>query len=75
MKKMAKFVKLEKGDYVNIDKIINIAPQQYEYLYGNKDCETSDDDFVAIISVGYSSPMNITITKTDVDNILKASEE
>lgn len=72
---MAKFVKLENGNYINVDKIINIEPQQYEYLYGNRDRETSNDDFVVSIFVGYGSPMNITITRTDVDNILKASKE
>lgn len=56
---MAKFVKLENGNYINVDHIITISGD-YAYTTG------FDNDWQAHAE---------RVTKTDVDNILKASEE
>lgn len=69
---MTKFVKLENGDYIDIDKIIKIERQKYEYLYSNKNPETNNDEYVAIMPKPVE---HVRITKNDIDKILKASEE
>lgn len=56
---MAKFVKLESGTYINVDHIITIS-SDYAYTTG------FDNDWQA---------HSERVTKKDVDNILKGSEE
>lgn len=56
---MAKFVKLESGNYINIDHIITISGG-YAYTTG------FDNDWQAHAE---------RVTKTDIDNILKGSEK
>lgn len=69
---MTNFVKLESGDYIDIDKIIKIERKKYEYLYSNKNPETNNDEYVAIMP---KPVKHVRITKNDIDKILKASEE
>lgn len=56
---MTKFVKLENGRYINIDHIITISGD-YAYTTG------FDNDWQAHAE---------RVTKTDIDNILKTTEE
>ena len=61
---MAKFVKLENGNYINIDKIITIS---------NPVC----DGVVYAYTMGVDSDWKAhseKLTVTDLENILKASE-
>lgn len=67
---MAKFVKLEDGTFINIDKIIKIEKAHYEYLFSDKAPETSDDEYIVLLS-GSEHEIPITITKNGVDDILK----
>lgn len=71
---MAKFVKLEDGTYINIDKIIKIENARYRYLFNNKAPETSSDDYIVLLG-GTQQGEPVTVTKTDIDNILKTMEE
>lgn len=68
---MAKFVKLEDGTFINIDKIIKINKAHYEYLFNDKAPETSDDEYIVLLS-GTEQGVPITVTKNDVDDILEA---
>lgn len=56
---MTKFVKLENGNYINADHIITISGD-YAYTVG------FDNDWQAHAE---------RVTKTDIDNILKTTEE
>lgn len=69
---MTNFVKLENGDYIDIDKIIKIEREKYDYLYSNKNSETSNDEYVAIMPKPVG---NVSVTKKDINNILKVSEK
>lgn len=71
---MTKFVKLENGTYINIDKIIKIENARYRYLFNNKVPETSSDDYIVFLG-GTQQGEPVTVTKTDIDNILKTTEE
>lgn len=68
---MAKFVKLEDGTFINIDKIIKINNAHYEYLFNDKVPETSDDEYIVLLS-GTEQGVPIAVTKNDVDDILEA---
>lgn len=60
---MAKFVKLENGDYINIDAIRVISDATAKYrIYFDSGLNNSEGD--ALLA-----------TKKDVEKILKASEE
>ena len=67
---MAKFVKLEDGTIINVDKIIKIEKAYYRYLSNNEPPETSDNEYIVLLS-GTEHEIPITITKNDVDDILK----
>lgn len=71
---MTKFVKLEDGTYINTDKIIKIENARYRYLFNNKSPETSSDDYIVLLG-GTQQGEPVTVTKTDIDNILKGSEK
>lgn len=71
---MVKFVKLEDGTYINIDKIIKIETR-YKYLFNNnKDPKEISDDYIVLLG-GTQQVEPVTVTKTDVDNILKGDEK
>lgn len=71
---MDKFVKLEDGTYINTNKIIKIENARYRYLFNNKAPETSNDEYIVLLS-GTQQGVPVTVTKTDINNILKGSEK
>lgn len=68
---MTKFLKLENGDYVNVDQIIKIEHEKYEYLYGDKKIQKSDDNYILVLP---EPTEYISVNKRDVDAIMSYCE-